>query len=474
MTIGLIVAGAIVLVFFLLVYYRPHDDQLISYYSKGSKIENNNQYYIKCVQNRDKNIPFDKLIKINDTPISFQEENKNFFFVGQPGTGKTLSFFNIGDCIKKRNNKKIIYDFKGDYIPKLYDEKIDYIFNPLDNRSLNWNIFNEIVGTETEQKIIIEHVAGSIIPEFTGHSGNNDKFWRDGAREVLISILNFLRLENKKTNNDIHNMLSSSPSNLESAFNQYKICQDAIKFITPVDSPQTAGIMATLTQFTKFFRYLDNNNESTFSIKKWINSDEYNTIFISNYASMQEVLKPILTLFIDLLSSNILSLKDNIQNRIYLLIDELGTLQPLSSLIKLLSLGRSKGASVWLAIQDFSQIDQLYGEYMRKTIINSCNTHAYFSVADSSTALEISNLIGEQEVLEESRTKNHHVFDMNPNNYSKTLSKIKKQAIMPSEVMQLKPFQFIFKSNICHPFYARLNPADFAKYPNKAEHFIIK
>jgi len=53
-------------------------------------------------------------------------------------------------------------------------------------------------------------------------------------------------------------------------------------------------------------------------------------------------------------------------------------LNRLNSIVDLLTNGRSKGASVWLAVQDIGQISNLYGDNLRQTIMNACNNYFDF------------------------------------------------------------------------------------------------
>ncbi|GEM_PF-2596169 len=409
-------------------------------------------------------------ISLNGIPIPASEETKGFFLTGKPGTGKTLSFYNLIYELKKCifPCKKVIYDFKGDYVSKFYDEKSDLIFNPLDKRSIRWDIFSEFRGNETAQEVMTERIATSVIPENPGKTGNNEKFWRDGAREVFNSLLNCLRLEKNGSNKALFDMLSKNPSEIGSRIGAHKICANAANFLSPPDSPQAGGIMATLTQFTKFLRYMDLSGGDGFSITDWLSDGREGTIFVVNKSDMQDILKPILTLFIDLLGGSILAMPDDPDRRIYIMIDEMGTLHQIDSLVNLLTLGRSKGSSAWLAVQDFSQIDYVYGESRRRTIINACTSHLYFSVADNSTAETISRLIGEQEVIEESRTSGQGVRQ------SSTRYKQRKPALLSSEIMRLEPFEFIYRGNYYQPFFGKLDPLSYLTYPDLSEAFIMR
>ncbi len=137
----------------------------------------------------------DSTLKIGSVPVPKKIETMHFFICGRPGTGKTQVIRQIVSTLRERNEKAIIYDFKGDYLCKFYDPLKDIIFNPLDQRCVDWNVFNEI-----ETSMDIDSVATSLIPPAIAHT---DPFWNDAARDVFAGILHFLYREGKILNSDI-------------------------------------------------------------------------------------------------------------------------------------------------------------------------------------------------------------------------------------------------------------------------------
>ncbi len=118
-------------------------------------------------------------------------EVKHLLFIGAPGTGKTNQASQMIERLIEREEKMVVYDFKGDYLAKFYDPDRDIIFNPLDSRCGGWNVFNELV-----QFMDIDAVAHSLIPQ----SYQQDPFWNDAARDVFSGILHYLYQNNAKTN----------------------------------------------------------------------------------------------------------------------------------------------------------------------------------------------------------------------------------------------------------------------------------
>jgi type IV secretory pathway TraG/TraD family ATPase VirD4 len=79
----------------------------------------------------------------------------------------------------------------------------------------------------------------------------------------------------------------------------------------------------------------------------------------------------VLSLFIELAGKRVLSLPDDLQRRFFFFIDEFGTLNNIPTMR---TNGRSKGMSIWIAIQDIGQIERIYGMDLSQTIVNSCAT----------------------------------------------------------------------------------------------------
>jgi len=167
-------------------------------------------------------------------------------------------------------------------------------------------------------------------------------------------------------------------------------------------------------------------------------------LFVTNDAETSETLRPMIALFVDLIGRRLLALPDHYERRLFFILDKFGTLQSLSTIVRLLTLSRSKGGSVWLGIQDLGQIDKIYGEPLRQAIVNACGTAAIFSVSDPKTAKFLSTKIGETEFLETEET-----YSMGVDDHRDGLSLMQRRKveplILPSEIMQLKGLELFLQ-----------------------------
>ncbi|RJQ14437.1 hypothetical protein C4553_01115 [Candidatus Parcubacteria bacterium] len=397
-------------------YRKISEDNTQEKFIRGSKLIDAAQYN-KLTDKIKKDLPFGKV------KMPFETECQHVFFVGAPGTGKTVFLNQNIKRIIERQDRAIIYDFKGDFVSKFYRPGKDYLFNPLDARCLQWNLFNEISARQD-----FEAVAASLIPEGT----DKNAFWNNSARDVFLSILTRLYKEGRRTHADIWDTVKMPLDKL----GQFISGEPGYVYIQNPDTGQAASTHSVMMQYVRCFEYMK-EVDGDFSIKKWFREKPATgNIFITNYADIKDTLKPILTLFIDLFIRQILSMPDDRERRVFFLIDEFGTLQRLQSIVNLLTLGRSKGASAWLGIQDIGQIEEIYGQELRQTLINACGTNLIYRVSDPVTAKYLSDKIGERAVIE---TQENHSMGSAENRDGLSLVRREKtdRLVLPSELQNL-------------------------------------
>lgn len=373
-------------------------------------------------------------IKLNEKlSIPFDCENRHVFTIGKPGAGKTQLFCRVIEKIVERNEKAVIYDFKGDYISRFYDPKTDIIFNPLDQRSVGWCIFNEVKSLPN-----LEAICSSLIPS----TNKTETFWDNAARDILFSALLYCFKHNLTTNEEIYGISVQSREALLEKFAKTKGCERGIK---PLEDVKVgASVLSTFSQYVKFLEYT-RNMKGEFSIRDWVADEKQRgRIFITNYAEISQVMEPLLSLFIDTFANRILMLPESLERRIFLFLDEFGTLQKLNNILNMIKLSRSFGGSIWIGIQDIGQIENIYGKESTKTIINSCGNSIIFGVDEPKTAQDLSNKIGDRE-----RSNIDNNFSIGVHEYKDGHSVSERttleKAVLPADIMGLMDLSFYFK-----------------------------
>ncbi len=387
-------------------------------------------------------------------------EVKHLLFIGAPGTGKTNQASQLIERLVNRGEKMVVYDFKGDYLAKFYDPSRDIIFNPLDSRCQGWNLFNELT-----RFMDIDAVAHSLVAQ----SYMQDPFWNDAARDVFSGILHYLYQNNARTNLDIWTAVTAPISNIAGWLRVTRGGERGYVYIQDASSKQAMSVVAVMMQYVKSFEYMS-KADGDFSITDWLNDPKPGTIFITNYADVKDTLKPILSLFVDLLGRKLLSMKDDHKRRIFFILDEFGTLQRLSTIKDLLTLSRSKGGAVFIGIQDKGQIDKIYSPEFSQSILNACGNSLIFRVADPMTAKYLSDRIGRTELLETDQTLSMGVAD-NRDGVSLMQRTREKDLVLPSEITNLRDLEAYLK--IANYSITKIR-FDYKRYPGSREPFVVR
>lgn len=359
---------------------------------------------------------------------------RHTFVMGMLGSGKSQLIYRIITQLISNNFKAIIHDFKGDMIPIFYDSKKHLIFNPLDKRHMNWLLFDEF-----KSKVDVLAFCNSFIPD-----DPKDPFWHPSARTVLYGILMYLIKSNQKTYEALWDTVNISTKELFAILSTIDECKSVLKLL---EEEKTANnIRSVLSNFVACFEFLIGTYDSTkptFSIKEWVqnkNSDK-RIIYLSNKADLQDTLKPLLAMFVDFATKTQCSMPDDLDRRLYYILDEFGQLGRLSSIKQLLTQGRSKGAAVWILIQDISQINALYTKDGSTTIFNSCGNTIAFTVADYDTADFLSKNIGTIEVIRSEESHSLSISDMR-DSISQSKRQEKEEIVLASELTNLESLHF--------------------------------
>jgi type IV secretory pathway TraG/TraD family ATPase VirD4 len=365
-------------------------------------------------------------LPIGQYKLPIEYEVKHCLIVGRPGTGKTVALSQVISEIYNNKLSAIIHDSKGDFVPSFYNSEIDYILNPFDERCINWNIFNDIK-RETDFNLI----ACSLIPE----NLNSDPYWYEVPRKILSEILSYCWHSGKRTNKELWKTISLPARELAELLksNNGTSHNDLIG-----NEKTSANLTSIILSKCRVFYYMQHLN-GDFSVNDWISAPN-GSIFLTNRADIKDTIKPILTLFIDVCAARLLSLPDDIKNRLFFMLDEFGALSKINNIVNLLTLSRSKGGAVFIGVQDIGNIEKLYGKEHRQTIVNACGNSVIFAVEDPDTAEFFSKKIGDIEYYETMQSASSTDQGLLKSSDTKSVQEEKRseRAVITSEIQQLK------------------------------------
>ncbi len=328
---------------------------------------------------------------IAGVPMRIHSETLHALFAGSQNTGKSQQFFALMKQVRARGKRMIVYDPTGEFTQAFYREGKDILMNPLDARSPNWNIWHEI-----SRDYHFDNMANGLIPD----PAQSDPFWAAAGRMVLKDVYRVLGRDGRRTNKDLYEAIAKS--NLKD-LHQLLTGTAGATYVDPITERTGMSLKMTVQNQLESFRFLHDEGVP-FSIRQWVHEENDSWMFITARESMREALKPVLSLWIDTAIKAVLDLEPIHRERLWFCIDELPTLQKLDILKLALTNTRKYGLCMVLGVQDFSQLYEIYGPHLAKTIISGCQTKLLLRVTDGSAAKLLSELMGQAEIDEKEET----------------------------------------------------------------------
>lgn len=367
-------------------------------------------------------------IHIAGVPMEAGREVYNIGVSGAVGSGKSVVIKDVLKDCRRIGKRALVFDSTGEFIEKFYRPGIDIILNPFDERSPPWTAWNEA------RKIYdYANISESFIPV----KNHNEPFWEEGGQAVLEDILSRLAKNNQATNKrlvEVVNVLT-----LKEVQAIVKKLPAAV-YMDPEAAKTALGIRMNVVRAAKAIRYLgDGDASAQFSIRNWVNDESTDSwLFLSTKEEMLVTMKPLLTAWFDIAMRAVMSLPPSRARMIFSVLDEMSSLDRISTLKEVSTRGRKYGVALLLGYQNIAQVRKIYGDDDAQTIISMLQTRLALAVPDFLTAKYVSENLGDQELMEKDENISFGV-DSTRDGVTIATRREKRDLVMASEIMGLPP-----------------------------------
>lgn len=389
-------------------------------------------------------------IQIGGIPMPRQLENRGFFFFGDPGTGKSQSIKQALAIIKKRSDfRGIIFDRNGEMLKQFYDPSKDIIYNPFDRRSADWcHAYEKGVRPETIAEALIP-------PPLPGET----PYFKLAARAVVGEIF-----RKANTNGQVYHMITKADEEVKADLQGTL----AARYVAEVKL--ASSVISTAINYCKFYRYVDKQKSNKISFYNWAYNDDPRWIFVTLKENDAPVLKPLHSMLFELMLKGLLS-NQNRKIKTAIVIDELGALNKLDSLKRLLNESRKFLGCPFLGTQTHAQIAEIYGDKETSILLQGTLVKLMLRCSDPETAEKMSTLIGKREVLRYKTNYSHTAATFrSPASKTKTVVEDYNEsyAVLPADVGNREDMEGYLKTK---KFTAQVQ-VKYQKYPDLHPDFI--
>jgi len=372
----------------------------------------------------------EKQVTVCGIPLPVEIETLHFLLNGATGTGKSVNMRELAFTAMLRGDRMIILDPNGDMLSKFGREK-DIILNPYDERSKGWSIFNEI-----RNEFDFERFALSLVPRGSSDDGEE---WRGYGRLIVECVARKLNEAGDRSIKSLFHWCTIAEMDELRDFLEGTKAQSLFAGSSEASKALTSARFVLSSSLSK---HVDMPG-GDFSIRDWLEDEKAGNIYITWREDMAEALKPIISTWVDIYFSSVLSLPESKQRRLWAFIDELASLEKLPSLEAALTKGRKHGLRVVAGLQSTAQLDRIYGRQEAQTI-RACFRSLIVlggSTGDPQTNEDMSKSIGEHEVERER-------FSMNMggdrgSTTNRAPERNRERVVMPSEISTLPDLEAI-------------------------------
>ncbi|KKW90324.1 type IV secretion system DNA-binding domain-containing protein [Sphingobium chungbukense] len=321
-------------------------------------------------------------------PYPHRTEQSHAMLIGTTGAGKTTELRSLVAQMRARQDTAVIFDLTGAYVEAFYDPSRDTILNPMDQRCPAWSIFNDCSSYSN-----FTSAAAALIPS---DGGSSEPFWAMAARTLFIEMC--IRLQERGQTSNLalsENLMTADLKRVH----RYLANTIADPLTAPEAARMAESIRAVFNTNAAVLRFLPDEGEP-FSIRKWMTTDKQpgSILFVTSDYDDLEMNRPLLTLWMNLAITSLMTLPRTRSLRTWFMFDEVGALHRLPAIEKGLQTARNFGGAMILGLHSFQKLVEVYGEEGARNLASLARTKLILATSETKTAEECSQYIGNREV----------------------------------------------------------------------------
>lgn len=339
---------------------------------------------------------------------------KHALVCGPTGCGKTSSIF-IPNLIERLNTSAIVTEATaGDEPPDLYfktagyrhlaGQHAVYYFNPDDLSSDRINPLDAVNSIDQAQ-----NVANLIIQNTSKKHSGGDPIWETSERHLLTALI--LHVAGERGNlGDVRRLMKEGPEGMGKilAYSQIEPARDEYKAFYKNSTEGfrngvTSGLMQRLNLWVnpKIVALTERTDLDLNAL-----SEQLFTFYMAVPAQKTH-LKPLSALIFNFIVD--LALQKHFRYPLYLSLDEFTNFGYIPAIAEKLTIIRHRGIAAMIGIQDYIQMEKVYGREDATLLFGQPGTKVFFRPRDLVTAKKISESLGTKTVVERKITSSGQI-----------------------------------------------------------------
>lgn len=340
-------------------------------------------------------------LRLAGRPLTHLDETKHFKMIGTTGTGKSTAIRELLAAALERGDRAVIADPDGGYCARFFDGwRADRVLNPFLAQSARWEPLTELEGPADP-----ELLASALISSSTDAAAGE---WRGYARAFVAAVLERSRFIPGCDGRELWRLIAVAGAD---ELRPLLADTPAQSFLDPQNARMFGSLRAIAVAAMRPLEFVRWQVGPPFSVRRWVRQGR-GVLFIPYSARQIAALRSLIATWLGLAIHEALSQKEEADQRLWLVVDELDALGAIDGLKDALTRLRKFGGRCVLGVQSVSQISATYGTGVGQAIIENCGNTLILRCSGSEnggTSQFASRLIGDREVIrpQHSRGREH-------------------------------------------------------------------
>lgn len=302
---------------------------------------------------------------------------------GATGTGKTQLLKSMVAFLRARGDTVVVVDTGYD-MWKSFGRPDDIILSPFDPASPGWLPQNEVRSPADWS---------ALAQSFIGDGAGEAQQWHAMAKAMFAATARGYERIVKDAGDrfdqqELFHLLTGADAEALAPF-----IHGTSASSLGVNDKALGNVRMTFYETLKFWEHL---KPGSFSVREWVEKGhDRPSIFIPYRKRELPESKNLISCWLDQIITTVCDLGESRDNRVWIIIDELSGLGEIPSLKTAVTELRKTGFRVVVGIQNYEQVEHLYGRNGAITITNSLSNKVILRATDAMSAERQSKLIGD-------------------------------------------------------------------------------
>ncbi|MBB3917219.1 type IV secretory system conjugative DNA transfer family protein [Rhizobium fabae] len=382
-----------------------------------------------------------------------RKDDRHHLVIGPTRSGKGVGYV-IPNALMHKGSM-IVTDLKGEIFEHTAGYRASngsgvYLFSPGSAKTHRWNPLDFVRTDRGSRTLDLQNIASILIPET---SGSENAVWQGIAQQVIAGVISYvLESPQYKNRRDL--------GEVNSFFNAGVDLQVLMKLIKEKEpdlsrfTSESFNAYIALNERAARSALLDIQkalapfrNERVIAATNVTDIDLASlqrrpvTIYLAPNITDMTILRPLLTLFVQQ-TMDLLTREHN-ENAlpVYFLLDEFRQLKKMDEIMNKLPYVAGYNIKMAFVIQDLKNLDEIYGETARHSLLGNCGLQLILGANDQATADYASRALGKRTIRYQSESRTLELMGLPRRTRVEQIRE--RDLMMPQEIRQMPEDRFI-------------------------------